>query len=172
MPKQSVSSAATAVAEPESTSKTPGTKAIYTKWDTFDKAGLGVSSIKCEVIPGHSADEACKTKLIPTAQNVIDHINAGHGGGFLFTVNNHGKLWPGWKQLAAAGVEIQFIRDEVNDHHIPLSVRSIKAAMLPHQGKFRGAWQSFKNQFLMNLAFNPPPAAGDDYTDDEPQSFE
>lgn len=159
-----VSSAAEAVAEPESKQKT-----TYTNWDTFVKAGLAVKSIKCECLRGHPADEACKTFLIPTAQNVINHVNAGHGGGFLFEVvevSDGGRAWPGWKEFAKAGLEIQTLIDEVTDHPINLSVRAIKTVLRPHQGKFRGAWQSFHNKLLFVLQFAPPPDAGDDVYDD------
>lgn len=158
MSKSTVSSAAVAVAEPESPSKT-----TYTKWDTFDKAGLAVKSIKCECLPGHPADESCKTYIVPTAANVVSHI--AHGGGFMFTLEATGRPWPGWKELAKAGVEIQFIRDHVTDRDINLSVRAIKQVLLPHQGKFRGAYQAFKNQFLINLQFTPPVGTSDDFDD-------
>ena len=152
-----------AVAEPESTSKTSGmVKTTYTRWDTFDKAGLGVTRIVCDCLPGHPADEACKTALIPSAKNVIDHINAGHGGGFRFYITETGRPWSGWAELAAAGVEVQGIRDEVNDHQVPVSVRALRAALRPHQGKFRGAYQAFNGQLLFSLAFTPPPASDDD----------
>src|SRR5579862_4997431 len=105
MAKSTVSSEATniALAEPESKSKTK----TYTRWDTFDKAGYRVSRIVCECLPGHPADEACKTALIPTAANVINHIRAEHGGGFMFTIKESKTPWAGWKALADAGVEVQ-----------------------------------------------------------------
>ena len=58
-PTPPVSSAVTdvAVAEPENTPKT--TRQLYTRWDTFGKAGLGVTRIICDCLPGHPADEAC-----------------------------------------------------------------------------------------------------------------
>ena len=70
--------------------------------------------------------------------------------------------WLGWPD---AGVEIQGIRDEVNDHQVPVSVRALKAALRPHQGKFRGAYQAFHGQLLFHLAFTPPPASDDDAYD-------
>lgn len=166
MSKSSVSSAVVetpTVTEPERKSKT------YTKWDIFDKAKLGVTQVKCWVLPGHSNDEACKTAFPPTAEGIIAHL--GHGGGFLITVHEAETPWDGWKKLAKAGVEIQFLRDEVTDHHMTLSVRELKARMKPHKGKFRGAYQAFKNQFLFSLDTTAPTAAGDDYDDPE-QSFD
>lgn len=170
MAKNTVSSSAeTAVAEPESKSK-PRTK-TYTNWDIFDKANYGVSRIVCECLPGHPADEACKTALIPTASNVINHIKAEHGGGFMFTIREAKTPWKGWQELAAAGVEIQWIQDQVNDKSVDLSVRALRTVLKPHQGKFRGAWQAFNHTLKFNLAFHAPDSSGDEYFD-EPTDFE
>ena len=156
MPKSTVSSGAVALAEPENTTKT-----TYTKWDTFVKAGLAVKEIRCACLPGHPADESCKTAFVPTGANVISHM--AHGGGFMFTVDANGRPWPGWKELEKAGVEIQYLRDNVTDHDVNISVRAIKSVLAPHQGKFRGAYQSFKNQLLFNLQFTPPVGTSDDF---------
>lgn len=169
MSKTTVSSAASAVAEPEISK---ADRSGYTNWDAFEKANVAVKSIMCSPLPGRPADEACKTKLIPSAKNVIAHVNAGHGGGFVFTLAESRTPWPGWKEFKEAKLEIQSLRDEVNDHYIPLSIRGLRALFKPHQGKFRGAYQAFQNQILLNLAFTAPPASGDDYLDDEPQNFE
>lgn len=159
-----VSSSAEAVAEPESKSKTK--PSVYTRWDTFDKANYGVSRIVCECLPGRPADEACKTALIPTAASVIAHMQAEHGGGFMFTIRETKTPWKGWKELAAAGVEIHWIQDQVNDHKVDLSVRALKGLLKPHQGKFRGAWQAFNHLLRFNLSFSAPDSSGDDYFDD------
>ncbi len=163
-----VSSEATgvALAEPESKSKTR--PATYTRWDILDKAGYGVSRIVCDCLPAHPADEACKTAIIPTAANVIAHIQAGHGGGFMFTIRESKTPWKGWAELAKAGVEIQWIQDQVNDHKMDLSVRALKGVLKPHQGKFRGAYQAFNHMLKFNLSFSAPDSSGDDYLDDDP----
>lgn len=167
MSKTSVASATTSVvADPESTSKT-----TQTEWDTFDKAKYGVRGIVCQCLPGHPSDEACKTALVPSAQSVLNHLRAGHGGGFEFIIRGSmPKPWPGWKDLAAAGAEIAWIRDEVTDRQVDVSKRALEDVLKPHTGKFRGAWQAFHNRLLFKI-YLPDPAAGasddsDDYIDE------
>lgn len=163
MSKSPVSSAATAVAEPESKLKT-----TYTNWDTFNKAKLAVKKIVCVPLPGHPADEACKTAFVPTAANVLEHVKGGHGGGFRFVVEPSSTPWPGWNQLEKAGAELQSLRDDVTDHEVNVSVRAIHAVLRPHQGKFRGAYQAFKNNLILHIAFTAPPSVDDDNFDVEP----
>ena len=165
-----MSKTVSSIAEEAKAEPVSKTKTTYTNWDTFVKAGFGVKSIKCMTLPGHPDDEACKTYLVPTAQSVINHVNAGHGGGFMFEIVEGGRVWPGWKEFAEAGLELQGLRDEVTDNQVNLSIRALKQALRPHQGKFRGAWQSFHNQFLFYVQFTPPPSAGDDaYDFDNPE---
>jgi hypothetical protein len=83
----------------------------------------------------------------------------------MITMEPSHKSWSGWAELAAAGVEIQFMRDNVTDQDVNISVRAIKQALLPHRGKFRGAYAAFKNQFLFNLQFTPPVGTSDDFDD-------
>lgn len=152
----------TVVAEPEK-SKT------HTNWDIFVEAGFGVASIVCDCLPGHPSDEACKTAIRPTAQNVLDHVRAGHGGGFMFTVRDAGaKVWKGWKELEAAGAEIAWIQNQVNDEVVEQTARALKAAMKPQRPKFRGAYQAFNHMLLFNIylpSVNSPATSSD--TDDD-----
>jgi len=167
--KESVPSAAAAVAEPETPSKTRAASQ-YTKWDIFDKAGLRPTIIRCDVLPGHPADESCKTNLIPGASAMLRHMDMEHGGGFLITVKevapqtkkSEPSAWPGWSELRTAGAEIQFLRCEVCDALLNQSVRELRTHLKPHRGKFRGAYQAFKNMFLFNIQFTSPAAVGDD----------
>ena len=155
---------ATAVAEPETEQK----KELYTNWDAFNRAKLGVSSVLCAIIPGHDSMEACKTKIVPTGENVVKHI--AHGGGFEFTVFQADKPWPGWKDLALAGVELQSIIDLARGKYLDLSARALKATLV-QSGVLRSR-QGLKNKLFLHLGFEAPVSAGDDYTNDEPQSFQ
>lgn len=155
---------ATAVAEPEVEQK----KELFTNWESFNKAKLGVSSVLCAIIPGHDSMEACKTKFIPTGANVVNHI--AHGGGFEFVIFQSDKPWPGWKELEKAGVEIQAIIDLARGKHLDLSARALKAVMVP-SGILRSR-QSLKNKLFLHLGFEAPVSAGDDYTNDPEQSFQ
>jgi hypothetical protein len=159
MPKNTESSSVTTQAEPESKQKT--------EWDTFvDNSGLGVSRIICETLPGHPGDEACKTKLPLKAENIIEHLKLGHGGGFRLTLRDGGETWPGWAKLRDAGIYLHFILDEVTNHEVDPDIRKIRNLLKPHTGKFRGAYQAFKNQFLFSLNTYRPgeePKFNDDY---------
>lgn len=135
----------------------------YTKWGVFEKAKLTPVSVTCDVLPQHPADEACKTRMIPTAENMVDHINAGHGGGFSIRVKQtDGKPWQGWEGLAQAGLELHGLRCEVCDQQVFLSVRDITNHLRPHKGKFRGAYQNFKDTFLFVIQTTPPASREDD----------
>jgi hypothetical protein len=156
-----------AVAEPEVEQVVPK-KELYTNWDSFNKAKIGVSSILCSIIPGHDSMEACKTRIVPTAENVVKHIE--HGGGFEFTINQSDKPWPGWKELAKAGVEIQSVIDLARGKYIDLSARALKATLV--QSGILRSRQGLKSKLFLHLGFEAPAAAGDEYTNDEPQSFQ
>lgn len=138
-------------------------KKTYTNWAVFDKAKLVPTQLVCDVIRLHPADEACKTRLVPAAKNIIDHINAGHGGGFAVRVKQtDGKAWAGWKELADAGVELAGLQCEVCDGKVQLSVRDINNHLKPHKGKFRGAYQNFNSTFFMTLQFGIPTNSDED----------
>jgi hypothetical protein len=156
-----------AVAEPE-IEQAPEKKELYTNWDSFTKAKLGVSSVLCAIIPGHDTMEACKTKIIPTAANVVNHIQ--HGGGFEFTIFQADKPWPGWKELEKAGVELQSIIDLARGKHLDLSARALKATLV-QTGILRSRNQ-YRNKLFLHLGFEAPITAGDDYTNDPEQSFQ
>lgn len=161
-PVSSVATAASAMAEPE-TSKT------HTNWDIFVEAGFGVSSVVCDCLPGHPADESCKTSIRPTAENILAHIRAGHGGGFMFTIRDAGaKIWKGWKELEKAGAEIVWIQNQVNDEIVEQSARALKAAMKPQRPKFRGAYQAYNHMLLFNIYLPSvnTPAESSDIDDD------
>lgn len=155
MSKQTESSV---VAEPESKSKTDD-KNLDKRWNTLIESGLGVSQIICQTLPGHPGDEACKTKLVVSPDSIINHLP--HGGGFQLTIRDGGVTWAGWQKLKDAGVWIQWIRDEVTDHYIDINDRIIKNRLKPHNGKFRGAYQAFRNQFLFSLSKTKPEPGGD-----------
>lgn len=132
----------------------------YTPWSAFYKAKIVPTTLICDVIHMHPADEACKTRLPLTAEQVINHFNNGHGGGFQLKVRvSDGKPWPGWKELEDAGMEIVSLRCEVCNGEVQVSARDILNHLRSHRGKFRGAYQNFRDTFFLqvqNTPVNPP----------------
>lgn len=151
------------------TSPTPSKK-IFTNWAAFDKAHLVPTVLICDVIKMHPADEACKTRLIPTAKAMVSHYESGHGGGFQIRVKqSDGKTWPGWKELSELGMEATGLRCEVCDRQVQISPRDLLNHLRPHQGKFRGAFQNYRDTFFLQIQNTPPDSLEDDdesYTQD------
>lgn len=140
-------------------------KKTYTNWAAFEKAKVVPNIVICDVIRMHPADEACKTRLIPNAQSMINHFNAGHGGGFQLRVKqSDGKPWPGWKALSDAGMEAVGLKCEVCDRQVEISTRDILNHLRPHQGKFRGAYQNFRDTLFLQIQDTPvnPPEDDDE----------
>src|ERR1700734_1567878 len=129
---------ASAVAE-----ETPKKK-VYTNWDAFNKSNLIPSTIVCDVIHGHPADESCKTRLALKGVSFLQHYRMGHGGGFQVILRSiPGKKWPGWAELETAGMEATTLRCEVCDREVQVSPRDILNHLRPHQGKWKNAFQTF-----------------------------
>ena len=154
----------------EATATVTPSKKTYTRWDAFEKAKVVPVTVICDVIKQHPADEACKTKLIPSAENMINHFKMGHGGGFQLRVKlSDGKPSPVWKALNDAGMEAVQLRCEVCDRQVEISTRDILNHLRPHQGKFRGAYQNFRDTLFLQIQDTPvnPPEDDDEsyYTD-------
>lgn len=141
----------------------------YTNWEAFAKAKVMPSNLVCDVIHMHPADEACKTRLPLEAKNMIRHFELGHGGGFQVKMkDNNGREWPGWKELADAGYEIVRMKCEVCDRQVQVSARDISNHRRPHQGKFRGAYQNFRDTFFIQIQ-NTPVFGDDDDSYEDPE---
>jgi hypothetical protein len=136
------------------------TRKTYTNWSAFEKAKVVPTTIICDVIHLHPADESCKTRLPLHPDQLINHLNMGHGGGFQIKVKQtDGKPWPGWKALEDAGIEAAGLKCEVCDHQVQISTRDILNHLRPHQGKFRGAYQNYRDTLFLqiqNTPLNPP----------------
>lgn len=147
---------------------TAPSRKTHTNWDAFIKAKIVPTTIICDVIHMHPADEACKTRLPLKAEMFIRHTDdLGHGGGFQVKVKQgDGKPWPGWKELEAAGYEVANLKCEVCDHKVQVSARDILNHLRPHQGKFRGAYQNYRDTFFLQLQSTPVQDDDDSYTED------
>ena len=145
------------------------TRKTYTRWDAFEKARVVPTTIICDVIRLHPADEACKTRLALEAKNLISHaVELGHGGGFQVKVKQtEGKSWPGWSQLAEAGMEIVQLKCEVCDKQVQISPRDIANHLRPHQGKFRGAYQNYRDTFFLQIQNTPVVGNDDEFNSDD-----
>ncbi len=142
-------------------------KKTYTNWDAFAKAKVVPTTIICDIIAQHPADEACKTRMTLAASNMIRHFEIGHGGGFQVKVKQtDGKPWPGWKELEDAGYEIVNMKCEVCDRKVQVSARDILNHLRAHQGKFRGAYQNYKDTFFIQIQNQPPAEDYDEFSED------
>ncbi len=115
---------------------TADTPTVLTNWKAFEDAKLVPVLIRCDgYFPYHKHNEGCHTVLSPTADAMITHFNAGHGGGFYMQLrrSNGSKPWEGWKHLAEAGMEIVDFRCAVCNTEIVLDPRYILPHMVPHR---------------------------------------
>lgn len=149
-------------------------KKTFTNWSAFEKAKVIPTTIICDVIKQHPADESCKTRLPLSAEQMINHFNAAHGGGFQVRVKQSDqKPWPGWKALSEAGMEAVGLKCEVCDKQIEISTRDILNHLRPHQGKFRGAYQNFRDTFFLqiqNTPVNPPEDDDESFYSEYPEN--
>lgn len=114
----------------------PIEKKTLTNWQAFIDAGLVPTQIRCDgYFPVHPTNQGCHSSLIPTAANMIAHMNAEHGGGFFITLRRTDgtKPWPGWQELADAGIEAVDFRCAVCNNEIALDPRHILQHMVPHK---------------------------------------
>jgi hypothetical protein len=145
----------------------PTPRKTFTNWDAFVKAKIIPTTIICDVIHMHPADEACKTRMPLEAKNMIRHFEIGHGGGFQVKVKqSDGRPWPGWKDLENAGYEIVNMKCEVCDRKVQVSPRDILNHLRTHQGKFRGAFQNYKDTFFIQIQSQPPVEDYDEFSED------
>lgn len=135
------------------------TVTCMTDWEAFEKAGLVPEEIVCEGYkPTHAADISCHSKLVPTLENIKNHLAGDHGGGFVFKLRKtDGKAWPGWKALRDEGLELHDFRCDVCDaRELRVNPRFLIAHMRPHAGKVRRPMPG--GRFLMTLGSDPLPS--------------
>lgn len=138
-------------------------KKTFTNWSAFEKAKVVPTTIICDVIFQHPADESCKTKLPLTSKIIIDHFKGGHGGGYQIRVKQtDGKPWIGWKELSDAGIEIIGFKCVVCDQEVQVSSRDIMNHLRPHRGKWRNAYQNYRDTFFMQIQDTPVAPSEDD----------
>lgn len=102
-------------------------KKLYTNWKAFEQAELSVKNIRCDGAgPLHMYNLGCHTNIIPKATNIGQHVDAGHGGGFAFTLGNDGKTSPLWDELRNAGLEIREVRCDHCDADVRLHPKKLQ----------------------------------------------
>lgn len=108
-----------------------------TKWEALKN--FVVKELTCSAYPPiHKGDDSCHSRLHPTnAQQIVDHIKAGHSGAFQVVLEESTREFPLWKQLAVLGVEAQDFRCEICDKQIPFHTNHITPHMKPHTGKLK-----------------------------------
>lgn len=110
-----------------------------TNWGAFERASLVPTEVLCQAYhPVHQVDMSCHTKIVPTAKNMIAHLDGDHGGAFRVVLKRvENKTWEGWKDLKEAGIECFDLRCDVCDKNIPLHPQHLMQHMKAHQGKNR-----------------------------------
>jgi hypothetical protein len=159
---------AAVLAELEKTELQKGRKyKTVTRWEAFEQARLFPEEITCiGYQPVHRADNSCHTRL-RSADQIIDHVNAEHGGGFSMKFRQtDGENWSGWRKLAEAGIEIQDFRCELCDRQVPLNAQQLVRHLKIHPSKIKNLYAFVQRTFDMTLATTQPLAQGDDAFDD------
>lgn len=136
--------AAVAVAE----EKDPERKTA-TRWDVFVESKLYPTFIRCQSYGfPEFGDDSCHTTLPLKAENLIAHLDNGHGGHFFMSfrddfvnspyaespVKLH-RSWSEWKKLEEEGIELRDFRCDVCNAELRLTSRSIAPHLRPHAGK-------------------------------------
>jgi len=117
-----------------------------TNWKALYDAGLKPTYIQCDgYLPMHPYNEGCHSAMHLDPYQLMDHVDKGHGGGFLlsFKLNyrtggsevNVGKPWEGWKKFEEAGAELRDFRCDICNEEVKLTARSILRHIKPHTGK-------------------------------------
>ena len=130
----------------------------FTNWGAFKKASLTPVQILCtEYQPFHTSVTGCHSRLLLTAEAMLQHITADHGGGFQLTLVQAAKPWDGWDKLEAAGLEAADFRCDVCDAVLRLTPSNILKHMRTHISKFRRAQEGG----VFNLTLSTLPSVAD-----------
>ena len=141
-------------------------KSKFTNWEVFKTCKVAPISITCEGYFGfHAFDNSCHSKLVPTAQNILNHINQEHGGGFEFELRPSNKVSPLWDELAAAGLELLDFRCGVCGEILVLQPQTILKHLKTHRNGFRRNVPGGK--FYLTLGFGTPDGMEDPMFDPE-----
>lgn len=120
-------------AQPAGAPSSEPKRKTYTRWDAFDAINLVPTEIRCDGYrPFHNVDLSCHTALPLQAQSMIDHYLSEHGGGFTMKVRVGDSPWPGWKELADKGVELEDFRCGECLNAVRVNPADIQAHMKPH----------------------------------------
>lgn len=137
--------AAVAVAEEPKQSE----RNTITRWDVFVESKLYPTYIRCQSYGfPEFGDDSCHTNLPLKAENLISHVDNGHGGHFFMSfrdnyadspyaespVKQH-RAWSEWKRFEEEGIELRDFRCDVCGAEPKLTVRSIAPHLRPHAGK-------------------------------------
>jgi|WetSurMetagenome_2_1015567.scaffolds.fasta_scaffold291146_2 hypothetical protein len=133
----------------------------FTNWKAFKEAGLRPTNITCNGYkPVHLVNEGCHTNLILEAQTLKNHLDGQHGGGFYLQLEQHSKVWPGWEQFAALGVELHDFRCDVCDAELKISPQSIVKHLRNHMNKNRRMEKG--GRFVMTIGYGKPESTDED----------
>lgn len=107
-------------------------------WEAFTQARLIPAEIVCSAYQeAHSSDNSCHTRLLLQTQTMLQHYEAGHGGGFEVRLVPliHGKShnWAGWQAFIDSGLEVMDLTCGVCNQHLPLVAQQLLIHMRPHR---------------------------------------
>lgn len=154
----------------------PEVRESLTDWPQFVKARLVPREIICqEYSPVHPSTVGCHTRLLtkrakpgapinpktkrPTltgsAESILDHVKAGHGGGFVmkFKKGEQGsEPWAGWAELRSSGIEVSDLRCAwCRKPEDRVHAGSMLEHFKPHKGNGRGLRAS--DEFFITFSF-------------------
>ena len=145
---------------PQIPPKTDLSLEAYTKYEVFDTLNIIPSMVVCDAYkPTHlgPSNFSCHSRVIPTVDNIKNHISLGHSGGFSVEFKRiPQKTAKLWKALKAAGVEIVEMRcDHCNDT-VDITVTDVGRHLKPHSGKSRRRGPKATDTFLITFSNTLP----------------
>jgi hypothetical protein len=116
----------------------PEPNKTFTNWRALMEAKVRPVMITCQGYqPTNPHDISCHTKLKLSADAIVQHIKADHGGSFRMLFKECDTPWDGWLKFIDAGLESVDFRCERCDMKIPFHVNKILFHMKDHNGKLR-----------------------------------
>lgn len=132
-----------------------------TDWEAFKRASVKIGKVVCEgYYPYHRYNEGCHTTIVPSVKTMQAHLDGGHGGGFLVTLEKCDKTWEGWKQLKDGGVELMDFMCDVCDQQVKLNPQNIQKHLRAHTNKNRRV--EIGGRFYLTLGYGRPEPTDED----------
>ena len=136
---------------------TPQKSKTLTKWKALGEAKVVPTEIVCDGYrPAHPFNLGCHSRLRPDVDQMVRHVEGGHGGGFMMRFRKGDKPWPGWAKMEELGLESTDFRCEVCDAVVPFHPMHILKHMRPHTGKQRRVLPGGAYNLTLNIGLPTP----------------